>query len=152
MATQLFLDLDGVLITTPPWKSDPIAEDGYSEFNATCVAHLNTLLAQGDFELWISSSRRKALSLEALQGIFQRRGLLATIQGYLPIADQRLSRRLELERFIAQQGCTRFLVIDDDKSLNAFVPKAQLVQTTLLQGFNAEKLQEALDKWRTLPV
>lgn len=148
--THLLLDLDGVLITTPPWKSDSIAEDGYSAFNPTCVQHLNALLAVGDFALWISSSRRKAISLEALQGIFQRRGLQATIQGYLPIADQPSSRRLEIEQFIAQQGLTHFLVIDDDKSLNAFAPKNQLIQTTFFQGFNAEKLQEGLDKWRAL--
>jgi histidinol phosphatase-like enzyme len=43
-ALVLFLDLDGVLITTPAWKPDEIDSDGYSKFEQSCVDNLNQLL------------------------------------------------------------------------------------------------------------
>ena len=59
MKNLLLLDIDGVLITTPPWKQDVIHNDGYSEFNETNVANLNKLLSKIDnVEIWLSSTRR----------------------------------------------------------------------------------------------
>jgi hypothetical protein len=54
----LILDLDGVLIVTPQWKSDTIHEDGYSDFNIECVKNLNCLLNKYIVEIWLSSTRR----------------------------------------------------------------------------------------------
>ena len=51
----MILDIDGVLITNPPWKADQILSDRYSEFYETCVGNLNELLNVAEFDIWLSS-------------------------------------------------------------------------------------------------
>ena len=51
MKNVILLDLDGVLITTPPWKQDELHDDGYSNFNYLAVDNLNKLLSIADAEL-----------------------------------------------------------------------------------------------------
>lgn len=68
----LILDLDGVLITTPPWQPDVIDTDGYSNFNEVCTTSLNKILTEYSFEIWLSSSRRIGTSIEEFNRIFKR--------------------------------------------------------------------------------
>lgn len=144
--TVLILDLDGVLITTSPWKPDEIHPDGYSDFNAESVKNLNDLLQFANFEIWLSSTRRTVKSLEEFNQIFKNRNIEGEIIGFLPSHKHRLSRREEIEYFIEQRKLVDYLIIDDDKSLNGLVDKSRLVLTELLVGFNREKLIEAKRK------
>lgn len=146
--TILILDLDGVLITTPPWKQDMIATDGYSEFNKICVQQLNRLLKAHLFEIWLSSSRRKSQSLSFFKQLFSNRGVHTPLTGMLPISQDHQSRKQEIEFFLEQKSPVHFLIIDDDKSLNALAPqlKSQLILTSYLKGFDEEKRIEALKK------
>ncbi|MGH1338082.1 MAG: HAD domain-containing protein [Aureispira sp.] len=140
--TILFLDLDGVLITTPAWRPNEIATDGYSAFNPICVHYLNALLPLANFEIWLSSSRRKTSSLEAFQGIFERRGVAAKLAGFLPDYPNCHSRKEEILTFITTMKISNFLILDDDKSLNGLAPvyKERLVLTSYFQGFKEEQL------------
>jgi len=144
--TLLILDLDGVLITTPPWKPNEIHQDGYSDFNVESVKNLNELLQFANFEIWLSSTRRTVKSLQEFNQIFKNRNIEGEIMGFLPIHKHRLSRREEIDYFIEQNQLLDYLIIDDDKSLNALVDKSKLVLTELLIGFNYEKLIEAKRK------
>ena len=40
----VLLDIDGVLVTTPPWKSVELLSDGFMKFNETAVKNLNLLV------------------------------------------------------------------------------------------------------------
>jgi hypothetical protein len=144
----LLLDLDGVLITTPPWKTDLLHADGYSDFNPVCVQQLNTLLAATSSEIWLSSSRRKAKTLEEFNLIFKNRGIQQTIVDFLPVYPFNYSRKKEIEAFLAFQQPDKYLILDDDKSLNGLAPvhKNRLVLTNSLQGFSKKKLAEAIEK------
>jgi hypothetical protein len=144
----LFLDLDGVLITTPSWRKDEMDTDGYSKFNSKCVENLNTLLQTQYFEIWLSSSRRKNKTEQEFNKIFSLRGILENITGFLPIPKERISRKDEIETFIKENRITDFLILDDDKSLNGLEEnlKQNLVLTKNLSGFNKEKLTEAIEK------
>lgn len=139
----LILDIDGVLITTPPWKSDEIDIDGYSKFNLQCVENLNTLLKAKEMDIWLSSSRRKAKKKEELNQIFKQRGINTKISGFLPVNESKMSRKEEVESFLEKKKYTKYLIIDDDKTLNGLNDKNYLVQTDLLRGFDFEKLREA---------
>lgn len=143
---KLLLDLDGVLITSPPWRPDEIDIDGYSVFNSKCVKNLNKLLDFADFEIWLSSARRKFKSIEEFNKIFQFRGINQNIVGYLPINNDYIKRCVEIEHFIKNPGIEPYLVIDDDKSLIDFSHKDHLVLTQHLIGFNHEMLEEAKSK------
>lgn len=144
----LFLDLDGVLITTPPWKADEIDNDGYSKFSPILVNNLNTLLSKGDFDIWLSSSRRKNMTLDNLNSIFKNRKIKEKITGVLPVAEKKQSRIDEIQEFIKLHDIKKFLILDDDKSLNSLnlELKKNLIITSYLKGFDFEKLNEALIK------
>lgn len=118
MKLILILDLDGVLITTPPWKADEMDADGYSSFNMNCVNNLNTLLSQADFEIWLSSTRRTVKTLQEFNQIFANRKIKKEIGGFLPHYPDCKSRKDEIEKFIEESNISNFLIIDDDKSLN----------------------------------
>lgn len=137
----LLLDLDGVLITTPAWRANELAADGYAVFDAQAVACLKELLAVANFELWLSSSRRKGKSLEEFQAIFEARGI-AALTGLLPVYPSSFSRKEELQAFIPSLQGQDLLIIDDDKSLNGLAPayKKRLVLTQYHQGFREEQL------------
>ena len=148
---NLILDLDGVLITTPPWKPDEIMEDNYSKFNEECVKNLNSLLSLLPTCIWLSSTRRLNKTLEEFNQIFQTRKIKNSIEGFLPNNTDLKTRKQEVESFIKQNNLKNYLIIDDDKSLNELDSKIkkQLVQTTFLQGFNKEKLEESIKKLNT---
>ena len=148
---NLILDLDGVLITTPPWKPDEIMEDNYSKFNEECVKNLNSLLSLFPTSIWLSSTRRLNKTLEEFNQIFQTRKIKNSIEGFLPNNTDLKTRKQEVESFIKQNNLKNYLIIDDDKSLNELDSKIkkQLVQTTFLQGFNKEKLEESIKKLNT---
>lgn len=143
---NLILDIDGVLITTPSWKPDIIDDDGYSKFNLNCVLNLNILLSKYNFKIWLSSSRRKGKTIEEFNTIFNNRGILTRIVGFLPNKIELKSRKQEIEQFINSKQLESFLIIDDDKSLNdlKFDLKSKLVLTESFKGFNDESLKKAI--------
>lgn len=147
----LFLDLDGVLITTASWKADEIDSDGYSKFSPKLVMNLNKLLHTENFEIWLSSSRRLNKSLEELNEIFKTRNISKSIKGLLPYFPPLKNRKEEIERFVKENKIEDYLILDDDKSLNGLpIPmKEKLVLTQYMKGFNEEKLSEALNKIKT---
>ncbi len=145
MKNVIILDLDGVLILTPNWKSDEIHADGYSEFNSDCVRNLNLLMANLNAELWLSSTRRFSKNLKQFQEIFMNRNIKAPLIGFLPGGTIGIERKIEIDVFLDNEPIQNFLIIDDDKSLNGLelVRRQFWVQTEFLTGFNAEKLNEA---------
>lgn len=145
---HLILDLDGVLITNPSWKTDQIHSDGYSEFNESCVENLNQLLTLAEFDIWLSSTRRTMKTLTEFNLIFKNRGIEKQIAGFLPEYANCRNRKEEVLNFITELKLFDFLIIDDDKSLNELESriKEKLILTELMKGFNSEKLKEATEK------
>ena len=119
----LILDLDGVLIINPPWKTDRIHSDGYSEFNEYCVENINRLLSLTEFDIWLSSTRRTVKTLTEFNLIFKNRGIKNQIVGFLPEYTDCKNRKEEVQKFISEFNTSDFLIIDDDKSLNGIESK-----------------------------
>ncbi len=148
--TILILDLDGVLITTPSWKSDEMDTDGYSVFNSSCVDNLNKLLSLFNFEIWLISSRRTEKSIKEFHQIFEHRNISKKISGFVPQYTECRNRKEEVIEFLNEFKPEKYLIIDDDKSLNGLESeiKKNLISTSLMKGFNEEKRQEAIDKMK----
>ncbi len=146
--TILLLDIDGVLITTPTWKADSLHSDGYSDFNKTCVENLNVLLTKGDFEIWLTSTRRTTKTIDEFNQIFRNRGINSSIKGFVPSYTDSRTRKDEILSFLLENKTSNFLILDDDKSLNGLENhfKERLISTELTKGFNADKLNEAIKK------
>lgn len=142
---KILLDLDGVLITNPAWKADELAEDGYSAFNKHCVGQLNRFLAQIEsFELWLSSTRRTAMSLSDFNKVFKSRELIAPVKGYTPVLEAGTSRRGEVESFAKTLSIDQLLIIDDDTSLHDLPKalKARWIPVNPFLGFTEECIQK----------
>lgn len=143
----LILDIDGVLITNPSWRPDLIHMDGYSDFNKSCVKNLNRLFDICDFDIWLSSTRRKVKSINEFNEIFKNQGIMKEITGFLPQYSNCKNRKEEISNFINEFRLFDFLIVDDDKSLNGldYKMKERLVLTNLTEGFNNDKLIEAIE-------
>lgn len=141
----IILDLDGVLITTPPWKADAIHADGYSDFNASCLVCFNTLLKEVDAEIWLISTRRKTKALSEMQAIFSARGVAAPLIGMVPVYADDMNRKDEALRFIRENNLQHYLIIDDNTVLRQLPRemKNRWVETKYMLGFNEQALGEA---------
>jgi hypothetical protein len=148
MKNVILLDLDGVMITTPPWKVDDIHQDGFSMFNNFAVENLNDFLSEVNTELWLISDRRKGFTLEQMNTFFKTRGIKQELSGLVSVYENGITRFEEMTRFLKEKEIENFLIIDDDASLEnmAKEQKSFLVKTSSLIGFNQEKLNEAKNK------
>ena len=116
----LLLDLDGVLITTPPWKPCEVHEDGYSDFNDECVQKLNILVRNTGYDIVLSPMRRTQVDIDQMNVYFKNRGIEKPIVAYVPIYSTETiwySRRREIEMFLEEHQPKSYLILDDDKSL-----------------------------------
>ncbi|MCW3072045.1 MAG: hypothetical protein JWO44_1935 [Bacteroidetes bacterium] len=147
MKNVILLDIDGVLIITPPWKPDVLHADGYSDFDKKSVAHLNVLLAGANAELWLSSSRCMNKSLEEFNELFSNRGIKQELKGYVSGTDD-YGRIARINAFLDHEPVKNFLILDDDASLDDLDAgrKKSWVKTFPLLGFDHERLEEALEK------
>ncbi|NBC06453.1 MAG: hypothetical protein GVY26_04595 [Bacteroidetes bacterium] len=151
MDNIIFLDIDGVLINIfPPWRADEVDEDGYSKFNETLTANLQSLLGfKPDLKVVLSSSRRIGKDLSRLEAIFAFRGIKGKLIDKIPDPDEtHLSRAQEISRYIDKHRVKNFLIIDDDKSLLQLSERYQkgLILTNYREGFNAACLKAAMAK------
>lgn len=145
----IFLDIDGVLCTQPLWKPEVLSADGYSEFNAACVQHLNALVAQTGAQVILTSSRRMGKTVAEFQAILQRRGFQGELIGKVDDATEPngTSRASELVGWLQRYGePARYVILDDDPRL-AGLPlpyRRHWVRTTYHRGFDAAALAAAL--------
>ncbi len=148
MKNVILIDLDGVLIITPPWKPDVLHDDGYSDFDAISLKNFNYLIQSIDTELWLTSSRRANKTLSEFNKIFSNRKIVKDLSGFIPSGTTGTDRLFEINAFLDHEPVRNFLIIDDDTSLHnlATIRKEYWIRTNPLMGFNDEKLNEAIDK------
>ena len=141
----IILDLDGVLITTLPTQPEVLHADGYTDFDSSCVANLNALVADVEVEIWLITARRKGKTLAEMKAICSNRGINVPIAGMVPVYAEGMKRSHETIRFIRENNLEHYLIIDDNRVLRQLPRsmKNRLVQTDFARGFDGEKLQEA---------
>lgn len=145
MRNVILLDIDGVLIITPSWKPDAINNDGYSDFDTIAVDNFNQLLNTVTAELWLTSSRRTNNTLLQFNQIFKNRKISKELNGFIPQGTKRVSRLIEINRFLDHEPVRNFLIIDDDNSLEDLDTKRKQywIKTLPLLGFNNAALLDA---------
>lgn len=144
----LYLDIDGVMIPANSWRRLEILEDGFPEFSVKAIKALDRIISKSNADIVLTTSHKSKYSLEEWKNIFKRRNINVNKITRLPENINHLSRKDELlSWFTANNTDDNFIIIDDDKSLNALPDflKDKLIQTSASVGLTDYLADEALE-------
>lgn len=144
----LYLDIDGVMIPANSWRRLEILEDGFPEFSKKAIKAIDRIISKSNADIVLTTSHKSKYSLEEWKNIFKRRNINVNKLTRLPENINHLSRKDELlSWFTANNTDDNFIIIDDDKSLNALPDflKNKLIQTSASVGLTDYLADEALE-------
>lgn len=139
----LFLDIDGVMVPAKGWKSPEFLNDGFPSFSIKATQTLQQLITE-DVTIMLTTSHKANYTIEEWKSIFKNRGISIGKIESLPNNINNLSRKDEIVNwFNINIIHENFVIIDDDKSLNALPSflKSNLVQTSPFIGLTEEHLE-----------
>ncbi len=140
----IFLDIDGVMIPAKSWERPELLSDGFPAFAPRATRVLQSLISD-DTTVMLTTSHKSRYSTEEWKKIFDRRGIKVTKLGSLEPNARNLSRKDEVLNWFNNNTVKEgFVIIDDDKSLNALPPylKNNLILTSPLVGLTESHLNE----------
>ena len=147
---KILLDIDGVMIPARPWQPYEIGVDGFGMFNKIAVECLNKVLKESiEPEIILTTSHKHNFNLDKWLEIFNSRGVLITEINRLSTDSLKLNRKEEIEAWYLKNQNVPFIVIDDDKRLNAFdldFKDDYLILTNATIGLNIISTEEAIKK------
>lgn len=148
----LLLDIDGVLETSPAWKTPQFLADGFYQFNAEAQENLKAIITQFQPEIVLTTTHRVNYTLEEWRQIFKLRGINVTKISKINEAQNstELSKRnREIEAWVHKNKQADFLILDDDKSLHALplVIQDRWISIDPLMGITREIKQEIIRKF-----
>jgi hypothetical protein len=146
----VLLDIDGVLVTTPPWRAVESEADGFMKFNSSAAKNLARIFDETQAAVVLTSTHRINYSIEEWKAILNARGIvpssIAKIND-LAALDLMPARGLEIEAWVSKGGHKEnYVILDDDLSINGLSDeiKSRFVQTSPLIGLNEEATLKAL--------
>ena len=143
----IFLDIDGVMVPAKGWKSPELLNDGFPEFSSKATIALKQLISEDD-TIMLTTSHKTNFSIEEWKSIFYNRGIKVDKIKCLPANIDNLNRKDEIVNwFKANQVDEKFIIIDDDASLNELPDflKAHLVMPSPCIGLTEECLVKYSD-------
>jgi len=127
----IFLDIDGVLVTT----KSLLAGNEY-RFDKECVENLFEIITKTGAKIVISSSWREDRTLIQLQKLFEKNGLGDNIIDVTPIHGEHEIRGSEIKAYL--ESCNleieKFVIIDDEEEMGELAP--YLVETDFKSGID----------------
>lgn len=117
----LLLDIDGVLEISPPWKKPEFLEDKFYKFDENSQKNLIEIIEEISPEIILTTTHRVNYNLTEWDQIFKLRGI--NISKITKINDAKTTieikrRNTEIEEWFLHNRMAKFLILDDDKSLN----------------------------------
>lgn len=143
----IYLDIDGVMVPASSWRKLEILGDGFPEFSSKATEALNKIISATNADLVLTTSHKHSFTIEGWIEIFKTRGVIVNKVSRLPENSNNISRKQELlEWFNAENSTEKFIIIDDDKSLNGLPEnlKNRLIQTSGSVGLTDYLADEAL--------
>jgi len=144
---KIFLDIDGVMVPAMPWRRPEFLMDGFPAFSKRASDTLSSILRATGAEVVLTTSHKSLYSLPEWQSIFRLRGIELEKLSILPENNTQQSRKEELlQWFRHHPPGANFVIIDDNKSLNALPPelKKHVVLTGSTVGLVEESGKEAI--------
>src|SRR5690554_2412078 len=133
----ILLDIDGVMVPANSWKRPEILEDNFMNFSLQATKALEKIISSTSADILLTTSHKDNFTLNQWKDIFEKRNIKVGKIDKLPKNVNYLSRKDEiLNWFNANTVNQNFIIIDDDKSLNALpdVVKSKLIQTSATVG------------------
>jgi 16S rRNA C1402 (ribose-2'-O) methylase RsmI len=149
----LYLDIDGVMVPANSWRQPILLEDGFPEFSLNAVRSLDRIISNSSANIVLTTSHKYKYTLKEWNDIFKRRNINVNKITRLPKNTTNLNRKDELIHwFNTKNSKGRFIIIDDDKSLNALPKflKDKLIQTSGSVGLTDYLADEAIEKMEKL--
>ena len=148
---KILLDIDGVLVTTPIWRTSELLADGFLKFNERAVNNLVYIISETAASVVLTTTHRINFSLDEWYSLFEARGI--AIKSISKINEKKsidsLGKRSdEIQVWVDQFGETEnYVIIDDDLSINSLpeLIKSRWVMTKPMIGLNKEAADKALD-------
>jgi hypothetical protein len=140
----IFLDIDGVMVPAKSWKNPELLDDGFPAFSLKAV-HVLQQLITNDTTIMLTTSHKTSYTLTRWKEIFKTRGIEINTIKSLDENTNFLNRKDEvLNWFNLNNVNEKFVIIDDDKSLNALPDflKTKLILTSPLIGLTESHLEE----------
>lgn len=138
----VFLDIDGVMVPAKSWESPKLLNDGFPEFSDKAVRVLQQVVSENT-TIILTTSHKSRFSVGEWKNIFVARGIYVKNLKKLEELSLGTSRRDEiLNWFYVNDINEDFIIIDDDKSLNALPSflKENLILTSSMVGLNDSHL------------
>jgi hypothetical protein len=140
----IFLDIDGVMVPAKSWKAPELLNDGFPAFSLKAVHVLQNIISE-DTTIMLTTSHKSRFTIEEWKKIFAKRGIKINKIKSLQENINHLSRNDEiLNWFNLNRVEENFVIIDDDKSLNALpkLLKDRLILTSPLIGLTEAHIDE----------
>jgi len=144
MKKFILLDFDGVMIPSKPWKPVNLMSDGFYEFSSVSIRNLNRIVNETGAEIILITSHKTSYPNSEWKKLFEVRGINCEVKR---LDDELIhSKRIEEIRGWFETNTDRFVILDDDKSLNDLESeiKSRLVLTDSGIGLNLEKTELAI--------
>lgn len=142
MKKYILLDFDGVMIPSKPWKPVTLLSDGFYEFSDSAIYNLNRIVNETGSEIILITSHKTSYPNSEWIKMFEFRGILGKVNR---LDDSLIhSKRINevLNWFHINSEC-KFVILDDDKSLNDLPSKIKnhLVLCDSGIGLTSEKTE-----------
>jgi hypothetical protein len=137
---KILLDIDGVMVTTAPWKPTENLEDGFPAFNKTSVLVLNRLLdSTNSPTIGLTTSHKDRFTIDEWVLIFKKRGIYVNIEK----ANTYKTRFEEILSWVEENDGVEYIIIDDDIRLGGLPKeiKSRLIYTDSMVGLVDYKIK-----------
>jgi len=145
MKKYILLDFDGVMIPSKPWKPVPLMSDGFYEFNSSAIDNLNRIVNETGAEIILITSHKTSYPNCEWVKMFESRNILGSVSR---LDDDLIhSKRInEVLNWCETNKSNKFVILDDDKSLNDLphIIKSHLVLCDSGVGLTEEKVELAI--------
>jgi 16S rRNA C1402 (ribose-2'-O) methylase RsmI len=141
------------MVPANSWRQPILLEDGFPEFSLNAVRSLDRIISNSSANIVLTTSHKYKYTLKEWNDIFKRRNINVNKITRLPKNTTNLNRKDELIHwFNTKNSKGRFIIIDDDKSLNALPKflKDKLIQTSGSVGLTDYLADEAIEKMEKL--
>src|SRR5690606_24725514 len=116
----LFLDIDGVMVPANSWRRPEILDDGFPAFSSNATKALQRIIDSTGARIVLTTSHKSKYTPTQWRNIFNKRGISVSRINRLAENVAALNRKDELLNYFGKRSMNEdFLIIDDDKSLNA---------------------------------